>query len=182
MALLSLPCSRRRWLAAGALLCVARAFAQSPLERDVKAAYLYKFAGYIQWPAGTWETPDAPLVLGVAGDPQLAAALERTVAGRRLGTHPCQVRQVRRGEALDGLKILFIGRGEPAPELLAALRGQAVLTVTDSPEAFAHGSMINFVVTDERLRFDVALPAVSASRLRISARMLSVANRVLGAS
>lgn len=168
-------------LAAGA---AAQADTGGPLERQVKAAYLYKFAGFVEWPEGSFARPDSPLLIGVAGNDGLAEQLEQTVAGHSAGGRAVAVRKVRRGDALDGLHILFVGALDKAAlaELLAASRGKALLTVSDSDEAYAAGSMINFVVSEDRLRFEVALKQVGPSRLRISARMLAAAYRVQQAS
>lgn len=164
----------------------AGAQAQTPgaLERQVKAAYLYKFAGFVEWPEGSFAHPDSPLVIGVLSADALAEQLEQTVAGHTAGGRAIVVRKLRRGDALAGLHILFIGAMERAAlqETLAASRSQAVLTVSDSDEAHALGSMINFVVADEKLRFEVALKPVASARMRISARMLSAAYKVQAAS
>jgi hypothetical protein len=164
----------------------AGAQAQTPgaLERQVKAAYLYKFAGFVEWPEGSFAHPDSPLVIGVLSADALAEQLEQTVAGHTAGGRAVVVRKLRRGDALAGLHILFIGAMERAAlqETLAASRSQAVLTVSDSDEAHALGSMINFVVADEKLRFEVALKPVASARMRISARMLSAAYKVQAAS
>lgn len=149
------------------------------IELQVKAAYLYKFASYVEWPARSFSHPASPLVIGVAGDEELAAQLEAITRTRQVGGHPVSVRRIYRGDPLDGLHILFVGGGRPfVARMLDEARGQAVLTVTDSLGAHAQGSMINFVVADGRLRFEVALPQVHQAQLRISARMLSAARRV----
>src|SRR4051812_41660874 len=83
-------------------------------ERQVKAAYLYKFAGFVEWPEGAFARPDAPLVIGVAGNSELADAAEQIVAGRSVNGHPLVVRRLRRGDSLDGLHILFVGAMERA--------------------------------------------------------------------
>lgn len=152
----------------------------SAIERQVKAAYLYKFAGFVDWPDGSFARPDSPLVIGIAGSDALAEQLEQMVAGRSVNGHALAIRRLRRGEPLAGLHILFVGAADRAMmgDTLAAARGQALLTVTDSEEGFAQGSMINFVVADDKLRFEVALRQVNSARLRISARMLAAAHRV----
>jgi hypothetical protein len=171
------------WLSLSLPFGAARA-ESAPLERQVKAAYLYKFAGFVEWPEGSFARPDAPLQIGVAGNDALAEQVEQMVAGRSINGHPIAVRKLHRGDALAGLHILFVGALErsAAAELLAAARGQSLLTVTDSDDMAALGSMVNFVVADDRLRFQVALKAVAASRLRISARMLAAAYKVQGAT
>jgi len=176
-------------LALLALFGVARAqtpgAVNAPLERQVKAAYLLKFAGFVEWPEASFAHPDSVLDIGVAGSGPLADALAAMAAGRNVNGHPVAVRRIRPGDALTGLHILFIdsstGAGA-ARELLAAAQGLALLTVSDTAQDADPGCMINFVVDAERLRFDVLMRPVAASGLRISARMLAVAHRVRGAS
>ncbi|WP_170298802.1 YfiR family protein [Massilia eburnea] len=159
---------------------LAHAQANAGLERQVKAAYLYKFAGFVEWPEGSFPRADSPVVIGVAGADALADQLEQTVAGHTANGRPLQVKRVKRGDSLAGIHMLFIASQDKslAQELLAASRGQPVLTVTDADETYGLGSMINFVIADERLRFEVSLKNATASRLKISARMLSAAYRV----
>ena len=158
----------------------AQAQVAGELERQVKAAYLYKFAGFVDWPDGSFARPDSPLVIGVAGADALAEQLELSVAGHSVNGRPVQVRKVRRGESLAGLHVLYLGAlDKPVlQELLAASRGLALLTVSDSDEVYAMGSMINFVMADDKVRFDVALKPVAQAHIRISARMLLAAYRV----
>jgi hypothetical protein len=114
------------------------------------------------------------------GADDLAAELEQFVAGRTAKGRPVAVRKLRRGDSLAGLHMLFIGRAESGRlnEILAAVRDQPVLTITDSEEAYAHGSMINFVVVDDKLRFEVSLKPAALAGLRISALMLASAYKV----
>jgi hypothetical protein len=162
------------------LLCGAALAAPPSVEQEVKAAYLYKFAGFIEWPEGSFARPDSALVIGVAGNDALAEQLTRLVAGHKADGHALEVRKVAPGQSLDGLHILFVGTTERAAtaELLGAARGKSVLTVSDSELAHTLGTMVNFVVVEDRLRFEVALRNVAASRLRISARMLAAARKV----
>ncbi len=166
------------WLGCYAL--AARAEAGGALERQVKAAYLYKFAGFVDWPEGSFARADSPLVIGLSNADALADQLEQTVAGHSANGHAIVVRKLRKGEAPAGLHILFLGEAERInlQEALNASRNQPLLTVSDSDEAHALGSMINFVVADQRLRFEVALKPAVAAGLRISARMLAAAYRV----
>lgn len=159
----------------------ASAQAGSVLERQVKAAYLYKFAGFVEWPEGSFAKPDSPVVIGVAGADALADQLEAAVAGRNANGRPLQVKRLKRGESVAGLHMLFVSAAldkANAQEWMTACRGQAVLTVSDADESQAMGSIINFVMVDERLRFEVALKNAATAHLRISARMLQAALRV----
>ncbi|MES2296469.1 MAG: YfiR family protein [Pseudomonadota bacterium] len=178
-----LPALLLALLLAGTLAPAAPAWAEpgAPLiEHQVKAAYLYKFTGFVEWPEGSFARADSPILIGVAGNEALAEQLEQIVAGRSANGHPIEIRRLKRGEPPGALHIVYIGGNDRAlvSELLAATRGQPVLTVSDSDTAFSLGCMINFVVADERLRFQVALKPVASSRLRISARMLAAAQKV----
>jgi len=179
----------RRWAMACLLLvCLGAARAHTPatpLERQVKAAYLYKFAGFVEWPETSFARPDSPLQIGVAGSDMLAEALEKIVAGRTVNGRALKVRRVQPGEPLTDLHILFVDSSlerTVMTQMLGAAQGHSLLTVSDSEEAIGAGCMINFVVADDKLRFDVMMRHVAPSRLRISARMLAVAHRVRGAS
>jgi hypothetical protein len=172
-----------------ALFCTQTASAQTSeqsnyLERQVKAAYLYKFASYVEWPEGVFAGSDSPLIIGVIGADAVADELDRIVAGHTANGRPITTRKLKHGDPLSGLHILFIGRIEKGHvvETLAEAKNQPLLTVTESEEAHALGSMINFVVSNDRLRFQVALTPVNISHLKISARMLTAAYKVVPSS
>ncbi len=163
----------------------------SPVQADaqadeyrVKAAFLYKFGSYVEWPSGTFARADSPVTIGVMGADALADELTQIVAGRSVNGRPVRVRKLRPGDPIAGLHVLFVGRahGGRLGEILAAARGQALLTVTESEEGLELGSMINFVVVEDRVRFDVAPPPSEAGNLKISARLLGVARKVVSKS
>lgn len=159
----------------------ACAYAQgNSLERQVKAAYLVKFAGFVEWPEGSFARSDSPLVIGVLGADALAEQLEQSVVGHSANGHPLQVKKLKKGEPPAGVHMLFLGTPDKASlhEIMAAARSLPLLTVSDSEEIYAMGSIINFVVAGDRLRFEVALKPAQAARIRISARMLSAAYKV----
>ena len=146
----------------------------------MKAAFLYKFANYIEWPPSAFAAPASPLVIGVIGADEIGSELERLVPGRAVNGHPATVRRVREGETLRGIHVLFIGREQGAlAHLLRSAQQQSVLTVTDTDRGLEMGSAINFVPAGERIAFEVSLDAAEKSGHRISSRMLSVARRVL---
>jgi hypothetical protein len=150
------------------------------LEHQVKAVYLFKFASYVEWPAGAFSSPVSPLVIGVIGADEVADELAHIVTGHTINGRPVVTRKLKRGDSLTGLHVLFIGRLEKTHlvEILSEAKRKPLLTVTESEDAHALGSMINFVITDDRLRFEVALAPVEVGGLKISARMLTAAYRV----
>jgi len=150
-------------------------------EYRVKAAFLYKFGAYIEWPDGAFARPDSPVSIGGVGADALAEELAQIVVGRSVNGRPVAVRKLRPGDSIENLHILFIGRTDARrlAEILAVARGHPVLTVTESEEALQLGSVINFVVIDDKVRFDVALVPADQSSLKISARLLAVARKVV---
>jgi YfiR/HmsC-like len=149
----------------------------------VRAAFLFKFGSYVEWPPDAVAANEV-FTIGVVGADSLADELARVVAGRNVSGRPVAVRRLRADEALDGLAMVYIGEVErdELRALLAALQRRPTLAVTESEGALALGSMINFVLVDGKLRFDVALAPVRAGSLRISSRLLGVARSVKDAS
>lgn len=171
-------------LLAVVLLAAAPALAQSDAraaETQIKATFLYKFGSFVEWPASAFVRPDTPLAIGVIGSDAIAAELEQVVAGRTVQGRPIVVRKLRRSDPLASLHVLFVGQSESArlKELLSAAKGQSLLVVTESENALAQGSMINFVAVDDKVRFDIALPQAERGQLKISARLLAVARKVI---
>ena len=166
-------------IAAGIAAATALAQREAP-EASVKAAFLYKFANYIEWPANAFAAPAAALVIGVAGSDEVAAELERIVPGRNVNGRPVTVKRLGEGQSPRGLHLLFVGRQHPAPAAaLRAAREQSVLAITETERGLEMGSAINFVTAGDRVAFEVSLDAAEKSGHRISSRMLAVARRVV---
>ena len=122
-------------------------------------------------------------MIGALTDGAGIEELTRAAAGKTVNGKPIVVRQIGNRDALDDVAIVYVGRSHPAPvaETLAALRRRPILTVTESADAQAAGSIVNFVIVDDRVRFDIALPAAEQSNLKISGRLLALARKVTGA-
>lgn len=167
-------------IALGPLLpAAAAAQTRTPLERRVKAAFLYKFTGYVDWPATAFRAPHAPLLIGVVGDPLLATEIARLCEGRTAGTRPIAVRALEGLAGAGEVHVLFIPRHHAALLAEARARGpRPVLIVTESEGALAAGSTINFNLVDGRVRFEISLPAADRAGLSLSARLLAVAQTV----
>lgn len=169
-------------LLAGAAACAlaAVAHAQQAAEATVKAAFLYKFAGYVEWPDSALLPAGAPFTIGIVGADDIAAELERLVPGRAVLNRAVAVRRMKEGQALKGVHLLFLGRSEANPRpMLRAAQQQGTLAVTETERGLDMGSAINFVHLDDRVGFEVSLDAAEKSGLRISSRMLAVARRVV---
>ena len=116
-------------------------------ESALKAAFLFKFAAFIDWPPGTFQRPDQPLVIGVSGDDPVALDLEQLVAGRSVAGRPLVARRLAENGPFTDLHVLLLGsrRDNKLREALDAVPGP-VLVVTEQPEALRLGSVLNFVV------------------------------------
>jgi hypothetical protein len=150
-------------------------------ESTVKAAFLFRFGSFVEWPAGTFASPTDPLVIGIVGDDFIASDLEQIVAGRTLDGRPVQVVRLREPQSVDPLHILYLGNLR-----LARLRdfvpplGTPVLLVSEREESARLGSALYFGMDGGRIRFS-AVPAAAETRgVRLSARLLAVAQQVQG--
>jgi YfiR/HmsC-like len=152
------------------------------LEHSVKAAFLYKFLGYVEWPAEAFTQPDTPIGIGVLSGGEIADELARIVSGRNVNGRPITVKRLKEGDSLAGIHMLFIGRSESArlSQLVKAAHQRPILTVTEAQGALTHGSVINFVLADSRVRFEVSLEAADRSGIKLSSRMLAVAYNLRG--
>jgi hypothetical protein len=169
--------TRAIFLVAIAGFCASLATAAQYSVEAVKAAYLFRFAQYVEWP----EAPaDAPFVIAVSGADEVAVHLERLLPGMTVNGRRAEVRRVTRVQDLEGVHILFVGAN--AFGRTRALRARAVekpiLVVTESDSGLDGGAVINFIEVDRNLRFEISLNAADRSGLRINSALLSVAARV----
>lgn len=158
--------------------------AQCPAQTEeysvesVKAAFLYRFLEYVEWPEGAH--PDGPLTIAVLGDESLAEELHRNVRGRL--AHGREVRARSVSSVQDGLDahVLFVSP-QWKKKLAAVAEAHArdpVLIVTEGEGALDRGSVINFLVIDGNVRFEISLSAAEQRGLKLSSRLLNVALRV----
>jgi hypothetical protein len=148
-------------------------------ETSVKAAFIYKFLSYIEWPAGML-VKDAPVTIGVLGAEQIATELRQLAAGRTVDGHPVQVKVLTRNAPLSGVQVLFIGEtyARTQPVLASAAGARSIATVTENNDTTPEGCIINLVMVEGRVRFDVSLPAARRAGVKLSSRLLSVARVV----
>ena len=154
--------------------------ANGPSEAAVKAAYLYRFAGYVDWPDEASSTE--PFIIAVMGSPDVARELKGLLPNHYVNNRPAQVREVTGVRDLGRPQILFVGSGNAGAlrAIMAAASGEPMLLVTDEDDGLNHGSVLNFVTVDRRVRFEVSLTAADRLRLKISSELLAVAVRVRG--
>ncbi len=171
--------SRARLAALAALLIVATtALAEPSREYQLKAAFVYNFAQFVEWPADAFAAPDAPLVVGVVGDDPFDGALEQVLGGKSINSHAIKVMRLPAGaddRDLRGCHVLFIPGNGDHERVLKAVKNTAVLTVGESDKLLHAGGVIRLYVDGNKVRFEISPRAAKASRLSISAKLLKLA-------
>jgi hypothetical protein len=164
----------RRFLVA-VLLCAGTALTSAQdaaLEYRVKAAYLFNFTKFIEWPGSAVATGRS-FSICVAGRNPFGPALTSTLVGETAAGLPLAARVVNASEAA-ACHVLFVPRGVAAPPYLRGVAKSPVLTVGESPDFLAQGGAINFVLDDGRVRFEINQAAAERAQLRISSRLLQL--------
>jgi hypothetical protein len=153
-------------------------------EVSVKAAFLYHFARFVEWPEGANSTAGgAPFVIGILGDDPFGVALDQAVAEKSVAGHPLSVRRLGAVEEAQKCAIVYVGlRGDALTRALVELRGTPVLTVGDSADFVRQGGIIAFVRADKRVSLEIDAQAARAAGLRISSRLLSLSQMARRAS
>jgi hypothetical protein len=144
-----------------------------PSEYQLKAAFLYNFAKFIDWPSDDSST----FVIGILGDNPFGKSLEQVVAGKQINGHTISVQFFQTAAEATRCQILFISNSESKhfTEIIKNLKGSAVLTVSENDRFIESGGMVDFVKEDSRIRFQINDDAAKAVRLKISSKLLSLA-------
>jgi uncharacterized protein DUF4154 len=154
-------------------------YAQTPAfdEYQVKAAFLYNFAKFVEWPPGTFANSGDPIGICIVGQNPFGSALENMVQGKKVGERVFEVRRLPDTQQTKGCQILFIGAGEwkRVRALLDALKGAPILTVGETDDFTSFGGVIAFQLQGPRVRIQIALESAERARLRISSKLLSLA-------
>lgn len=177
------------WLLSGVLLLAlallavndAQAQAGASTEDVVKAAYLSKLRNYVEWPPRAAPPAGGRTVIGIVGAGEVAGNLAQLAAVRDPVKGTLAVRQLRNGDPLDGIHILYLGDGyvARAAPMIEQAAARSILVVTESDGALARGSVINFRVLDERVRFEISLDSADKAGLRVSSQLLVLAASVV---
>ncbi len=164
-------------LVAGALQLYAQAPETAFDEYQVKAAFLYNFAKFVEWPPGTFANSTDPIGICIVGQNPFGSALENMVQGKKVGERAFVVRRFPDTQQAKSCQILFIGAGEwkRVRSLLDTLKGAAVLTVGETDDFTSSGGVIAFQLQGTRVRIQISLEAAQRARLRISSKLLSLA-------
>jgi hypothetical protein len=167
------------WLLGG-LLAVAAPPASSPVtkapEYALKAAYLFNFIQFIEWPSNDLAAGNAPIVIALLGEDPFGGALDQVVKDKTVHGRRFEIKRIKNpGELRDG-NVLFVCGSESKriPEILGALRKRGILTVSDIERFAEQGGMINFFMETNRVRFKINPDAAEGAGIRISSQLLKL--------
>ncbi|CAN5583936.1 hypothetical protein BH23ACI1_BH23ACI1_12630 [soil metagenome] len=163
---------------AGTTTLARPAVAQDTLEHEIRAAFIYNFTRFIDWPPAA--VPPDEFRICVVGDPRFATALDGMIAGEAVQGRPIVRRDPATPDEARACQILYVSRQEPerGARTLTAVRHLPVLTVGDAPRFLEQGGAVRFLLEEGRVRFDVDMSAVDRAGLTMTSKLLRVARRV----
>lgn len=177
--ILTAAASCGRPLAAG-----TNASSNAPLEYEVKAAFLFRFAQFVEWPADTFKRAGEPFTYCTIGEDPFRGALERTLNGKSIGQRALRVEHLSGAGKIGECQVLFVGGPgdkKHVADTLANAGSMPILTVGETEQFAENGGSIGFCTEDNKIRFEVNLDAAGKAGLKISAKLLALAKTVLGA-
>lgn len=148
-------------------------------EYDVKAAFLYNFAKFVEWPAQTFSSSTSSFTICLAGDP-FQGALARTIRGETLDGKRLTLRRITGPEDEWGCQILYVAasEGQRSREILAIATGAPILTVGETDNFINDGGIVRFVNVGGRIHFQINPDAAARVSLKVSSRLLRLADIV----
>jgi YfiR/HmsC-like len=175
---------------AACLICMtlALAFASHAQSADssesseylIKAGFTYNFAKLMEWPANAFPQADSPIVIGILGTDPFAGTMDEVLRGKTVNGRQFVVKHLKWGMDFKDCNILFVSASETPhlDEIFKAVRGLPILTIGDTSGFAQRGGIINFIVEDNKVRFEVNLDAAKQADINISSRLLTLAKTV----
>jgi hypothetical protein len=149
-------------------------------EYEIKAAFLFNFARFVEWPPGVFSGPRDPIHLCLLGSVPLDEGLEQVVQGKTIGGRELQVEHLYEPALIKGCQILFVSGTQQQfeAELRNGGNSPGILTVGESDDFARAGGVINFVLQGKRINFEINVDAADRAGLKISSKLLSLARIV----
>jgi hypothetical protein len=159
-----------------------RTQAQSANEYQVKAAFLYNFAKFVEWSPEAFSNGSAVFVVGVLGDDPFGNVLDQGFNGKSINGRHLTIKRLKWGQNLKDCHLLFICSSEKKrlAQIMESLRGAGIVTVSELHNFCQQGGMIGFILEDDKVRFVINTDVAEQAQLRISSKLLSLAKTVLG--
>jgi hypothetical protein len=153
--------------------------AQAPVasEYQVKAVFIFNFAQFVEWPAASFASDQAPLIIGTLGDNPFGSYLESIVTGEKVNGHPLVIYHFNNISEIKTCQILFINKVEinNMSTSLTSLKGKNILTVSDVPGFLEQGGMIRFITKNNKISLQINPDAARSDNLIISSKLLRLA-------
>jgi hypothetical protein len=148
-----------------------------PTEYQIKAAFLFNFARFVQWPTNALAASTSPMIIGVLGENPFHNDLALTLRNKSVDDHPLVIKEFSSAAEATNCHILFISASEKPrlPNIINGLKGSSVLTVGEMDQFTESGGMINFVLQGSKIRFQINNNAASSAGLKISSKLLALA-------
>ena len=145
-------------------------------EYQIKAAFLFNFAQFVQWPATAFTEADAPFCIGILGDDPFGTALEETIQGETVNRHKLLVRHAQRFEDLEDCQLIFVSKSEEGnlADIFSKLDSKPILTVSEIDSFAENGGAINFYLQGNKVRFEINPGSAQRGGLKISSQLLSL--------
>jgi hypothetical protein len=146
-------------------------------EYLIKAGFTYNFAKLMDWPASTFPQPDSPIVIGVLGSDPFGSTLDTVLAGKKVNARSFVVKRLKFGADIKGCNILYVSVSEAAhlDEIFRLVKGLPILTIGQMPDFARRGGIINFILEDDKVRFEINVEAAKQADINISSRLLTLA-------
>lgn len=157
---------------------MSHAFAQSqPSEYDLKAAFLFNFAKFVEWPPDAFAETNSPIVIGILGNNVFGDTLEKIINDRKVNNRGFQFVHFDSSSEATNCQILFISTSEKNDfaKIIGTLHNASILTVSETDGFLKAGGMINFLIEGKNIRFQISDEAAKKARLKISSKLLSLA-------
>jgi hypothetical protein len=167
------------WLALAAGWNVPAAGAKAVSEYQAKAAFVFNFTKFVEWPEEALAT-NAPFVIGIVGSDAFGDILDEAVKAEQVHGRPLLIKRLKRGDAVENCQILFIGRAEndQLEPLLKQASQSSILTVGEVEGDAARGVMINLLVVKDTMKMEINRQRVEQAHLQISSKLLTLAKIV----
>jgi hypothetical protein len=159
--------------------CAGRTAAQGVSTPALKAAFLLNFVKFTEWPNDALPA-GAPLSLCVLGDNDVAKSLEELILGQSVGAHGLNMNRMSAGGAIRACHLIYISRvgAKESIAIVQSLQNTPTLTVSDRSGFAQSGGILNFIVENDRMRFVINVEAAHRAGLRLSSKLLSLAEIV----
>ena len=154
----------------------------SPSEYELKAAFVYNFAKFVDWPPSVYSKPESPFAICILGDDPFGSVIDDTLRGKTIADHPVVIRRDKDAAAARRCQIVFVSASEKhrLPNIFESLKGASVLVVGDVDGFAAAGGAIELTLENSRVGFDINPGAAAGAGLHISSKLLALATIVHG--